>query len=84
MVDTMTNEIDKNFDFFQRNVARFAEENSGRYALIRDCSVVGFFDTIVGAEIEGMSRFADDIFSIQEVTSEPVDLGFFSHAVRHG
>jgi hypothetical protein len=30
-----------------------------------------------------VETFADGVFSIQEVTDEPIDLGFWSHVASH-
>lgn len=73
-------EVDRNFDFFQRNLALFLKDHAGDYALLKSCVVAGFFPTPGEAYMAGRSKFADGIFSIQEVTDEPIDLGFFSHA----
>jgi len=32
----------------------------------------------------GQKLFADGLFSVQKITGEPIDLGFFSHAVHLG
>ena len=73
-------EIDRNYDFLQRNLARLLPRHEGQYALLKDCRVEGFFDKPGEAYREGMVRFIDGLFSIQEVTREPLDLGFLSHA----
>lgn len=77
-----TREIDHNFDFFQRNLARILVEHEGQYALLNNGAFVGFFDKPGDAYREGETRFGDGLFSIQPVTREPLDLGFFSHAGR--
>jgi hypothetical protein len=50
---------------------------------MRDGEVVGFYDTPRGALQAASEMFADGIFSIQEVTDEPIDLGFWSHVAPH-
>ena len=83
MAHTLEFEIDQNFDFFQRNISRFIDEYRGKFALLRSGDVVRFHDSIVAAESAGAQEFSDGIFSIQEVTDKPVDLGFFTHAFDH-
>lgn len=73
-------QIDANYDYLQRRLALLLPEHEGRYALLKDCTVVGFFDRAGDAYREALNRFPDKLFSIQEVTAEPLDLGFFSHA----
>lgn len=73
-------EIDANFDFLQRNLAHYLPEHEGEYALLKARNVVGLYAKPGDAYREGLSRYPDHIFSIQEVTGEPLDLGFFSYA----
>jgi hypothetical protein len=74
-------EVDQNYDYFQRNLVRFLREHAGQYALLKSASVVGFFDGPGNAYREGLGRFPDHIFSIQLVTDEPAELGLMSVAI---
>lgn len=80
-MDALQSEIDQNFDNFQRVVQSYLPDNRGRWALMRHGHVVSLFDTAGEAEGAGIDRYDDDLFSIQEITDEIVDLGFFSHVV---
>lgn len=82
MSDRLTLEIDANYDYFARNLSKFLVDHKGQYALLRDCVVVRFFEKPGMAYRFGKAEFADGVFSIQEVTEEPVDLGFFSHVAN--
>lgn len=82
MVDRQALEIDANYDYFTRNLSRFLVDHRGQYALLKDRDVVRFFDAPGAAYRFGKAEFADGLFSIQEVTEEPVDLGFFSHVAN--
>lgn len=73
-------EIDRNFDFLQRNLARLLPAHEGQYALLKSGKIEAFFDRPGDAYREGLDRFEDGVFSIQEVTGKPLDLGFFSYA----
>lgn len=73
-------EIDANYDFLQRELARILPSRQGQYALIKGCEFAGFYDRPGEAYREGLARFDDGLFSIQEVTDEPLHLGFFSLA----
>lgn len=81
MAQAIEMEIETNFDFFIRNISEFVATHRGQFALLRNSSVVGFYDSVRSAEQAGAREFSDGIFSIQEVNDEPVDLGFFSYAV---
>jgi hypothetical protein len=77
-------EIDANFEFFQKKLPEILEHHRGKYALIRNREIVGYYDTAVDAQLSGSQLFKDEVFSIQQVTDKSVDLGFYSHAVHLG
>lgn len=72
-------EIDRNFDAFQRVVQSLMPARTGQWTLMRHGEIVSYHATAAGAEGAGIARYEDDLFSIQEVTDEVVDLGYFSH-----
>ena len=72
-------EVDRNYDAFTRMFSTIVSEHRDQLALMRDGTVVGFFDSPREALQAAAERFPDGIFSIQEVTDEPIDLGFWSH-----
>ncbi|MEI9927623.1 MAG: hypothetical protein WDN44_07845 [Sphingomonas sp.] len=73
-------EIARNFDAFQRTLAALLPLQRNRFALLRHGSVVAFFDRPGAADAAGASRFADGLYSIQQVTDEPVELGLYANA----
>ena len=77
-------EIDSNLVFFQEKLPELLAAHPGKYALIRHREIVGIYDTAVDAQITGQKFYTDGLFSVQQVTDEPIDLGFFSHAVHTG
>jgi hypothetical protein len=82
-MERQKHEVDRNYDVFMRQLANLLPEHRDQYALMRDGEIIGFFDKPGDANREGVAQFADGIFSIQEVTDEPIDLGFFSHVAIH-
>lgn len=82
MPDELKTEVDRNYDFFQRHLSEFLKERAGQYALLKSESVVDFYDGPGEAYRAGLARYPNRVFSIQRVTSEPVDLGFMSLAFR--
>jgi hypothetical protein len=72
-------EVDHNYDAFTRVLGSILDEHRDQLALMRDGAIVGFFDTPRAALVAANDLFPDGIFSIQEVTDEPIDLGFWSH-----
>ena len=72
-------EVDRNYDAFVRMLSSIIGEHRDELALMRDGKIVGFYATPRQALEAAVERFPDRIFSIQEVTDEPIDLGFWSH-----
>jgi hypothetical protein len=73
-------EVDQNFDYFERNLARYLVEHPNQYVLLHERQEIAFFDRAIDAYQEGKRRFPDGKFSIQQVTDEPLDLGFLTLA----
>ena len=72
-------EVDRNYDVFMRKLGSILDEHRDQLALMRDGRIVGYFETPREALRAASERFPDGIFSIQEVTDEPIDLGLWSH-----
>lgn len=81
MAEQIRQEIDQNYDFFQRNLASLLTDHAGQYALLRSRKIIDFFEKPGDAFRAGMARFEDRIFSVQRVTDEPVEVGMFSIAL---
>jgi hypothetical protein len=78
--DGLKAEVDRNYDFFQRNLSGFLKDRAGQYALLKSECIVGFYDGPGTAYRAGLAQFSDRLFSVQEVTDQPVELGFMSLA----
>ena len=76
-------EVDRNYDVFTRLLGAMLADHRDQLALMRDGEVVGFYKTPREALEAASEKFSDGIFSIQEVTDEPIDLGFWSHVASH-
>lgn len=72
-------EVDRNYNVFMRMFGDIIGEHRDELALMRDGRIIAYFDEPGDAYRAGLARFPDGIFSIQEVTDEPIDLGFWSH-----
>jgi hypothetical protein len=77
-------EIDSNLVFFQEKLPELLASHAGKYVLLRHREIVGIYDTALDAQVTGQKFYADGLFSVQRITDEPIDLGFFSHAVHLG
>lgn len=76
-------EVDRNYDVFARLLGTLLIDHRDQLALMRDGKVVGIYGTPREALQAATEKFPDGIFSIQEVTDEPIDLGFWSHVASH-
>lgn len=74
-------EVDANFDALMAQLPKLIVEHRGKYALMRHTQIEEFFTDVRAAMEAGIARFGDRIFSVQEITDQAADLGFFSHAV---
>ena len=77
--EMQSREVDLNYDAFVRVLGAILPDHRDQLALMRGGKIVGYYDKPVEAYRAGIERFEDEIFSIQEVTDEPIDLGFWSH-----
>ncbi|MDB5692478.1 MAG: hypothetical protein JWO81_1541 [Alphaproteobacteria bacterium] len=77
-------EIERNYVAFQSAVAELSRQHEGEFALVRDGSVVSVHKELIDAAVAGQSSYPDGMYSIQEVTTKPLDLGFYSHANPSG
>jgi len=78
-VERQRREVDRNYDAFTRILGSILHEHRDELALMHDGSIVGYYDTPREALRAASELFPDGVFSIQEVTDEPIDLGFWSH-----
>ena len=78
-VERQQHEVKRNYDAFARVLDSILEEHRDQLALLRDGRIVDYFETPRRALRAASELFPDGIFSIQEVTSEPMDLGFWSN-----
>jgi len=81
-VERQKQQVDSNYDAFVRLLGSILEDHRDQLALMRDGKIVGFFDTPKAALQAANSMFPDEIFSLQEVTDEAIDLGFWSHVAH--
>ena len=73
-------EVSNNYKSFEKKLDELVKTHKGKWALLREGDIVEIFDTVRDAHIAAWKLFPDDKFSVQEITKQPVDLGFFSYA----
>jgi len=83
-ITTKQETVDRNFEAFKKRLPELLEKHRGKYALLRHEEIGGFYETVSDAHTAGLQLYGDGLFSIQQVTDTPIDLGFYSHAVYLG
>ena len=78
----LQNEIDANFDAFLEKLPELMVCEPDRWALMRRGECIAFFDTLRDALAVGNAQFEDGLFSVQEVTTKVIGLGWFTRAVH--
>ena len=63
---------DRNHVAFTTILAELMKTHAGSFALMRDGQIVQFFDTMLDAMANGRERFEDGLFSVLEVTDQPI------------
>ena len=82
MNESLQEEVDANFEAFQKVLPDLFPYEADRWALMRHGECVDFYDTLRDAETAGRAMYNDRIFSVQQVSDAVVDLGWFSHAMH--
>ncbi len=71
-------EIDRNYEAFLEILPELMESNPGRFAVMSGKRLVDVYDTSQAAFIAGTADCGEGRFSVQEITAEPLSLGWFS------
>ena len=77
-------EIDRNLYAFLPRIPQLMSQHPGEYALLRNQEIVSVHKRLRDAIEEASEKFSDGLFSIQQITDKPVELGFFSYADNQG
>jgi hypothetical protein len=78
----MASQVDMNFDAFIKVLPDLLRTHPGKFALMHNGEVVEFLDSLSDAVLAGAAKFGDSNFSVQEVVSQNINLGFHLHAVH--
>lgn len=74
-------EVDANYRAFKAVEDGLSHELDGKYALLREREIIGFYDDAVAAYEAGLRLYGDWRFSMQEVRGKPLQFGWFGHVV---
>jgi len=82
MSEKHQSEVERNFAAFQEKLPELMATHPGKIAVMHRGEIEGFFDTVSDAVQFGLSRFgALGAFSIQEITSKNINLGYHAYAM---
>jgi len=78
-----TTQADRNYEAFKGKLPKLLSTHAGKFAVMHDEEIVEFFDSLADAVRFGAMTYGDTNFSVQEVTSKNVNLGFYSYALHN-
>ena len=64
--------LEKELQVFETRKTDWLKHHEGKYALVRDEEVVGFFDTAEAAYIEGVGKWGNMPFLVKQILEEEV------------
>lgn len=77
-------EVTSNYEVFLSDISTLLPESRGKYVVYRHQHMVGIFDNFYNALTHCALKYEDQLYSIQEITDEPLDTGTFYHANFEG
>jgi hypothetical protein len=76
-------EVERNYRAFKEIVRELVQTHPGKFALMHQGKLADVFDTFSDALKYGNAIFGAGKFTVQAITLQPVDLGWYGHAVHH-
>jgi hypothetical protein len=74
-------QVKLNYEAFKKMLPSIMNREN-KYALLRDGELVAIYDTMPDAVTTAQKMFEDDRWSIQRITSRPINLGYRSRALH--
>jgi len=72
-------QVDNNYVAFEALLPKIIKTHAGQFALMSSGEIVDYFDNSLAATLAGARRFGVGGFSVQEVTDQADNLGFYSY-----
>jgi hypothetical protein len=72
-------QVDTNYDAFEALLPKILAAHAGQFALMSGGEIIDYFENSLTATLAGARRFGVGGFSVQEVTDQPENLGFYSY-----
>lgn len=79
--DKYQTEVDRNYEEFRKVLPNLLVTHRDKYALMKDGKILGYYSTAEDAAVAAQTFISDGVFSVQEVTDSPINLGYFTYAV---
>jgi hypothetical protein len=79
MAQDIDAEVDRNYDAFLALLPTLGPELAGKHALLHQGAITDYYETALAATLAGLREFGEGRFSVQEVSTEPEHLGFYSY-----
>jgi hypothetical protein len=79
MAQAAQTQVDSNYEAFEAVLPDILEAHAGQFALISSGEIVEYFENSLAATLAGARRFGVGRYSVQEVTDQPENLGFYSY-----
>ena len=80
--EKLSNQVTDNYEEFKKLLPSIINMHRNKFALMRDGEVKNYYITLEDAVSTAHVFYPDERYSIQKVSNEVVDLGFFSRAVH--
>lgn len=79
--DLKRKEVDDNFSAISKMMReqKIPSEMYGKFALMKSKNIKGYFSSFEDAYQAGTLKYEDNLFSIQQIRVDVVDLGYYSH-----
>src|SRR5258708_315217 len=82
MMDNRRAEIDRNLEFFLKELPSLLPAHRGKFAIMRHQTIVDFYDTPGDAIKAAKALYPDEIYSVQQVTDSARSTGTARSAFR--
>ena len=79
-MQTESTQLDLNYFAFRSKLPELLQTHAGKYALLYQQNIVSYFDSAIEALTVGHEKYGEGEYSVQEVTGEIENLGFYSYA----
>ena len=73
-------EATRNFEVFLEKLPKLLETDRGKWTLLHQAELIAIFDTYEEAGQAAGELYPNDVYSMQEITDQIVDLGWYSRA----